>query len=317
MDKPPILFISSNYPTALGKLRQRYTVFDYQGATDKAALLAEAARHCRALFTCGLGWRPAFMDALPKLELIACTATGYDEFDVAKAARRGIVITNSPGITGDDVADLGMTLLLAAARKVTWAERFVRSRAWFDQPRAPLTRKVSGKRLGIVGLGAIGAKVARRAAGFDMTVAYHGPRRKDVPHAYYPDLAAMAAAVDFLMLTCSGGPATAGIVTKTVIDALGAEGVFVNVARGTCVDEQALIAALRAGRLGAAGLDVFAEEPTDPAKFAGLDNVVLTPHYASGTHETREAMSDHAIANLDAFFCGGPLLTPVAETLPA
>jgi lactate dehydrogenase-like 2-hydroxyacid dehydrogenase len=242
-------------------------------------------------------------------------SNGYERIDLEKARRRGIRITNTPDETTGDVADLAFALMMAAARRITWAERYVRSGDWQRLGRAPLTRRVHGRRLGIVGLGSIGRAVARRASGFDMDVSYSGPNRKpDVPYRHFADLAAMAREVDFLAITCTGGPKTAGIVDTAVLEALGPDGVLVNVARGSCVDQPALLAALRDGRLGAAGLDVYAQEPADPAPFEGLDNLVLTPHYGSGTDDTRRAMNETGFRNLEAFFAGLPLVTPIPET---
>jgi lactate dehydrogenase-like 2-hydroxyacid dehydrogenase len=314
MDKPPILFVNSNWKPALQALQASYTVFNYRDAEDRPALLARAAPVVRALFTNESSWQPSLMDALPALELIVLVSNGYENVDLAKARARGIRITNTPDETTGDVADLAFALMMAAARRITWAERYVRSGDWQRIGRAPLTRRVHGRRLGIVGLGSIGLAVARRASGFDMAVSYHGPRRKaDAPYPYFADLAAMAAEVDFLAVTCIGGPRTAGIVDARVLQALGPEGIVVNIARGSCIDQAALLAALRDGRLGAAGLDVYAQEPADPAPFEGLDNVVLTPHYGSGTDDTRRAMNETGFRNLAAFFEGRPLPTLIPE----
>lgn len=315
--KPPILFINSNWKPCLEALEERYAVLNYRDAADRPALLAQAAPMVRALFTNEGSWEPALMDALPALELIVLVSNGYENVDLAKARTRGIRITNTPDETTGDVADLAFALMMATARRMTWAERYVRSGDWRRIGRAPLTRRVHGRRLGIVGLGSIGRAVARRASGFDMDVCYHGPRRKaDVPYRYFGDLAAMAAEVDFLAVTCIGGPKTAGIVDADVLEALGPEGIVVNIARGSCIDQAALISALRAGSLGGAGLDVYAQEPADPAPFEGLDNVVLTPHYGSGTDDTRRAMNETGFRNLAAFFEGRPLPTLIPELRP-
>jgi len=312
MAKESILFVNSNYRPVLQRLQALYDVHNYRDAADREALLKQAAGSVRAVFTNEGNWEPRLMDLLPKLELIVLVSNGYERVDLEKARQRGIRITHTPDQTTDDVADLAMGLLLGAARRITWAERYVRTGAWLREGRAPLTRRFNGKRLGIVGLGSIGRALARRSAGFGMEIAYHGPARKDdVPYRYYPVLADMAAAVDFLAVTCIGGPRTAGIVNAEVLAALGPEGILVNVARGSCVDQPALIAALREGRIGGAGLDVYETEPLDPAPFEGLDNVVLTPHYGSGTPDSRIEMNEIGLRNLEAFFSGRPLLTPV------
>jgi hydroxypyruvate reductase len=312
MRREAVLFVNSNYKPVLERLQGLYDVYNYREAADRRALLAEAAPRTRAIFTNESSWEPQLMDALPKLELIVLVSNGYERIDLAKAKERGIHITNTPDQTTGDVADLAVTLMLATARRVTWAERYMRSGEWLRSGRPPLTRRFYGKKLGIVGLGSIGRAVARRAAGFDMDIAYHGPNRKDdVPYRYYPSLVDMARDVAFLAVACTGGPRTAGIVNAAVLKALGPEGVVVNVARGSCIDQRALLTALRDGSVGGAGLDVYAEEPADPAPFEGLDNVVLTPHYGSGTPDTRIDMNEMGLRNLQAFFAGEPLITPV------
>ena len=313
-DKPPILFINTSYPPVLPELEEKFTVYNYRDATDQAALLAEAARHVRAIYTNGSAWIPSMLDALPKLEIVACSSTGYDEFDIDTLKRKAVRLTHAPDLTSTDVSDLAMALMLSAARRLSWGERYVRSGDWVTKGRAPMTRRVSGMKLGIVGLGAIGRKVAKKATGFDMSISYQGPSKKDdVPYRYYADLVEMARDVDFLVLACIGGPSTAGIVNAEVLDALGPDGVFVNVARGSCVDGDALLAALKSDTIGAAGLDCHAEEPASPGLYEGLDNVALTPHFGSGTPESRRKMSDLAIANLLAYFAGEPLLSPIPE----
>jgi hydroxypyruvate reductase len=313
MPGEPVLFINSNYKPVLERLQSLYTVYNYRDAADRDALVAEAAAAgTRVIFTNEGSWVQSLMGALPGLELIVLVSNGYERIDLAQARQRGIRITNTPDQTTGDVADLAMILMLGAARRVTWAERYVRSGEWVAKGRAPMTRRFHGKKLGIVGLGSIGRAVAKRAGGFDMDIAYHGPNRKsEVPHRYYANLADMARDVDFLAVTCVGGPRTAGIVNAEVLRALGPEGIVVSVARGSCIDQPALIAALRDGSLGGAGLDVYATEPADPAPFEGLDNVVLTPHYGSGTPDTRIEMNEIGLRNLAAFFAGEPLVTPI------
>jgi hydroxypyruvate reductase len=314
MAKESILFVDSNYKPVLERLQSLYTVYNYRDAEDREALLKQAANSVRAAFSNESSWVPSLMDALPKLELIVLASNGYERIDLAEARRRGIRITNTPGQTTGDVADLAVTLMLAAARRLTWAERYVRSGGWMAVGRAPLTRRFHGKKLGIVGLGSIGRAVAKRAAGFDMHIAYHGPTvKRDVPYRYYANLTEMARDVDFLAITCVGGPKTDGIINAAVLKALGPDGIVVNVARGSCVVQPDLLAALRDGSLGGAGIDVYADEPPDPKLFDGLDNIVLTPHYGSGTPDTRMEMNEVGVQNLHAFFSGEPLLTPIPE----
>jgi len=314
MAKDAVLFVNSNYKPALEMLESVYTVYNYRDAPDKAALVKEAAKEVRAIFSNESSWVPSLIDDLPKLQMIALASNGYERVDIAKAKARGIRISNTPEQTTGDVADLAVILMMATARRVTWAERYVRSGDWITKGRAPLTRRFHGKKLGIVGLGSIGRAVAKRASGFDMDIAYNGPSRKnDVPYRYYPNLIEMARDVDFLAVTCVGGPKTEGIVNAEVLKALGPEGIVVNISRGSCIVQPALIAALRDGSLGGAGIDVYAKEPADPTPFEGLDNVVLTPHYGSGTPDTRKDMNELGIENLRAFFAGRPLISPIPE----
>jgi hydroxypyruvate reductase len=314
-DKPPILFINTSYPAALPDLEKEFTVYNYRDAKDKEVLVAEAAKHdVRAIYTNGSAWIPAMLKDLPKLEVVACTSTGYDEFDIEDVKKHGVRISYSPELTAVDVADLAMALMLGAARRLTWAERYVRSGQWIIDVKAPLTRRVSGKKLGIVGLGAIGREFADRAAGFKMDISYNGPRKKnDVSYRYYSDLVEMAGDVDFLIVACVGGTKTEGVVNADVLKALGPDGIVVNVARGTCINGPALLSALRNGTIGGAGLDCHPMEPVDPKIYEGLENVALTPHFGSGTPDTRIEMSNLAIENLRAFFNGKPLLSPIPE----
>jgi len=312
MTKNAVLFVNSNHSPVIHELEKLFTVFNYRDAKDKAQLLREAAPVVRAVYTNESSWVPEILDALPNLEMIALVSNGHERFDLKKIRARNIKLSNTPTETTGDVADLAVTLMLATARKITWAERYVRSGEWLAKGRPPLTRRFHRKRLGIVGLGSIGHAVANRARGFDMQISYHGPNKKnDVGYTYYADLVEMARNVDFLAVTCVGGPKTAGIINTGVLAALGPDGIVINIARGSCIVEPDLLDALRKGTIAGAGLDVYATEPTDPAPFAGLDNVVLTPHFGSGTPDTRLEMNATGIRNLIAFFAGQPLLTPV------
>ena len=311
-DKPPILFINSTYPPVLDDLIEHFTVYNYRDATDKKALVAAAAPHARAVFTNGSAWIPAMLDALPKLAMIACTSTGYDEFDIAAIKRRGIRMSHSTGLTSTDVSDLGMALMLGAARRIPWADRYVRSGDWLAKGRAPMTRRVTGKKLGIVGLGAIGRKVAKKASGFDMDISYTGPRRKDdVDFKYYADLEAMARDADCLVVTCALTETTRNLVDARILAALGKEGFLVNVARGPIVDEDALIAALGDGGIAGAALDVFRDEPQVPAALRAMENVVLAAHIGTSTKEVREGRHRMLLSDMRAYLEGRPLRYPV------
>lgn len=277
---------------------------------ERAAWLAKLAPSTRFIASSGFhGVDAATINALPKLEIISHFGVGVDAVDVVTASKRGIPVTNTPDVLNDDVADLAIALMLMAARKLAAADRYVRDGKWLAGA-MPLQTKVSGKMLGILGYGRIGKVIAKRATAFDMTISYHGRHRQtDAPHRYYADLVDMARDVDFLVVICPGGEATRGIVNTAVMEALGPKGILVNVARGSVVDEEALVRALRDGKLGGAGLDVFVAEPKVPEALFTMDNVVLLPHVGSATAETRGAMADLVVANLRAHLHGKPLLT--------
>lgn len=255
----------------------------------------------------------ALMDQCPRLEVITICGVGYDGVDVQAAKARGVPVTHTPDVLNDDVADLGLALLLAVARQLPAAHEFTRQGEWEKGP-FPLTRKLTGSRLGIVGMGRIGQAIARRAAAFDMDIRYHTRNpRTEVSYPHEPSLLALAAWADFLLVITPGGAATRHLIDAQVLQALGPNGFLINVARGSVVDESALIEALQQGVIAGAGLDVYADEPRVPAPLRALTNVVLTPHMASGTAQTRGAMSDLTLANLQAHFDGQPLRTPVPE----
>ena len=254
-----------------------------------------------------------YMALFPALQMISVCGVGYDGIDVAAAKKRGIMVTHTPDVLNDDVADLALGLLLAVARKIPAADKFTRNADWLDGP-FQLTRKLTGAKLGMVGMGRIGQAIAKRAAAFDMDIAYTSRTpRTDVSYRYVATPTALAAEVDFLVIITPGGAGTKNLINADVLKALGPQGFLVNVARGSVVDQAALIEALQKKMIAGAGLDVFVDEPNVPAELRKLDNVVLTPHIASGTVETRKAMSALALANLDAFTEGQPVLTPVPE----
>jgi lactate dehydrogenase-like 2-hydroxyacid dehydrogenase len=265
------------------------------------------ARNVRAVVTGGsTGIRPAVFDALPALEIIAINGVGTDAVDLRRAGDRGVRVTTTPDVLTDDVADLAFGLILSVSRQLCVGDRYVRKGDWGNRMAGPpLARGVHGKRLGIVGLGRIGRAVARRGFGFSMQIAYTGPRlHEDAPYRYEPSLRRLAVDSDFLVLTTTGGPDTQRIVDRSILAALGPSGVLINVSRGSVVDEDALVAALLAGQLGGAGLDVFRAEPHVPSELFGLGNVVLEPHVASATVEARLAMGELVLANLEAHFAG-------------
>ncbi|WP_425594454.1 2-hydroxyacid dehydrogenase [Rhizorhabdus phycosphaerae] len=254
----------------------------------------------------------ALMDSLPDLELIALGTVGYDGVDLDHARRRGISVTNTPDVLTDDVADLAVALILAVHRKLPRDDAHVRAGRWPAEGQPSLTRRFSGRRTGIVGLGRIGLAIAKRLEGFEGEIAYHARHpREDAAYRYAESAEALAASVDVLVVATPGGAETEKLIDRRVIDALGPDGVIVNIARGSVIDEEALVSALVEGRLGGAGLDVFAQEPHVPEALRALETVVLLPHQGSGTIETRAAMAALVVANLDAFFAGKPLPTPI------
>lgn len=253
----------------------------------------------------------AEMDALPDLRAIVNFGVGYDNVDVAEARRRGIVVSNTPDVLTDAVADLAAFLVVDVLRGITAADRFVRRGAWARGEQVPLARDVRGAVVGVLGLGRIGTAAAHRLEAFGAVVHYHSRSRKDVAWTYHASLVELAAASDVLVVLTPGGAATAGLVDAAVLDALGPEGHLVNVSRGSVVDEDALVAALEEGRIAGAGLDVFADEPHVPAALLERDDVVLLPHVGSATTQTREAMGRLVLDNVDAFLERGELVTPV------
>jgi D-3-phosphoglycerate dehydrogenase len=312
--KPGLLVVGELPAWDLEALSERFDLHLYYAAEDKAGLLARHRETIRAISTKGeIGADAALMDALPKVEIIACYGVGYDAIDVGAATARGIRVTNTPDVLTEEVADMAIGLLLAAARRIPAGDAWVRGGSWAARGPMPLTTRVWGKRIGIVGLGRIGRAIARRAEAFRMPVSYSGRERKaEVPYDWYPTPAALAPHVEVMMVSAAGGASTRGLVDRAAIAALRPGAIFCNVSRGTVVDEAALLEALRTGRIAAAGLDVFLNEPEIDPDFARLENVVLQPHAASATVETRRDMGRLMRENLEAQIDGHPLPTPVA-----
>jgi lactate dehydrogenase-like 2-hydroxyacid dehydrogenase len=259
-----------------------------------------------------VGVGPELMRALPNLRAVINFGVGYDTTDVAQAFERGITVSNTPDVLNDCVADTAMALYLDVLRGVSTADRFVRRGDWLSKGNFPLATKASGKRVGILGLGRIGQVIARRLEGFDCEISYHSRNPVEgVGYRYADSPRELAAGCDVLIVAAAGGPDSAKLVDAGVIDAIGPDGYLINIARGSVVDEDALVAALLAGRLAGAGLDVFAEEPKVPEDLLALENVVLLPHLGSGTHETRAAMAELTLANLHSFVTAGTVLTGV------
>lgn len=292
-------------------LARAYRVHRYWEADEPERYLADHGAAIRAVVTGGhIGASRKLMEQLPNLEVIAINGVGYDRLDLEAARARSIKVSNTPDVLTDDVADLAIGLGMALCRRICEGDRFVRDGLWC-QGRFPLGRRFSAKRFGILGLGRIGKAIARRLEGFGAPIAYCDPQGQDVAYRRYDSLVDLAADSDLLMVAAAASEKTRGLVGRQVLDALGSEGLLVNVARGSIVDEEALVAALVDGRLGGAALDVFAHEPEVPEALLEMTNVVVTPHMASGTTETRRAMAELVLANLEAHFAGRPLLTAV------
>ena len=308
-----ILMTAPLEPALMDNLDKAFTTHRLWQAKDRAVFLAEVAPRIRGVVSrSAIGADAALMDALPKLELISIFGVGTDKVDLAAARQRGIRVTNTPDVLTEDTADYAIGLLLALARKIVAGDRYIRAGHWKTKGIMANSTRVFGKKLGIVGLGRIGQVAAKRAAAFDMEISYNGPREKpDLPYRYFADPVAMARHVDFVILTCPGGPATRNLVNAGFLEALGPQGMLVNIARASVVDEAALIAALTNGTIKAAALDVFPNEPDVSDALLALPNVVVEPHIASTTEETRRAIGELVFANVNAHFSGVPLPSQV------
>lgn len=313
MSLPEIVSIGSLPPFVLDRLKSQFTVHEAPG--DEAGFARLSGVRGIAMFGSKSLVDASFMARFPKLEIIANFGVGYDSIDAKAAAARGVIVTNTPDVLTEEVADLALGLILATLRELPQADRYLRAGRWLQAP-YPLTRgTLRGRKAGIIGLGRIGKAVARRLEAFGVPIAYHGRNRQtDVPFAFYPDLVAMARDVDLLVSVAPGGDGTRHIVNAAVLEALGPTGVLINVGRGSVVDERALVVALRERRILSAGLDVFEDEPRVPAELMAMDHIVLLPHVGSASVHTREGMGQLQIDNLVSWFAGRGPITPVAET---
>ena len=314
--KPNLLLIG----TATDRMKQRFHEYfvchDSREIPDWQDFLAKHAGDIVAIATNGHdGVKPELMRDLTGLRIISCYGVGYDSIDAVRAAERGIVVTHTPNVLNAEVANTAIMLMLAVSRSLVWQDAYVRAGRWERDGEPPLTRTVEGKRVGILGLGRIGETIARKlATAFDCEISYHSRNQKPgVSYRYFDQLLAMANYVDYLVISAPGGPTTRGKVSREVIDALGPTGCLINVARGSVVEEDELVLALQEGRLGFAGLDVFANEPKVPAALMERDNVVLVPHVGSATVETRQAMGDLVVENLVRYLTENKVTTPVPE----
>jgi lactate dehydrogenase-like 2-hydroxyacid dehydrogenase len=306
--KIEVLVTAPLLPSLMAAVEREFAVDKLWLAPDRGAYLRERGASIRGVVTTALvGADAALMQALPRLQIISVFGVGYDTVDIEAARQRGIIVTNTPGVLTDCVADTAMALLLAVTRRICEADRYLRAGKWL-QGRFPLSTKVGGKNCCLAGLGNVGQAIATRARAFAMNIGYYDPYPKpDLGYRRYEDLEAMAREADFLMLALPGGKETYRLIDARILAALGPKGILINVARGSVLDQQALVEALTAEKIAGAGLDVFENEPQVPAELLKMDNVVLTPHLASGTYETREAMGQLAFANLHAHFCGAPI----------
>ena len=312
-----VLVVGQLMPALADTLRTTYDALVLPEGPDREPFLAEHGPKVEVAVTSGrFGVPTAVMDALPALGAVVNFGVGYDTTDTATARTRGILVSNTPDVLTDCVADIALGLTIDLLRGLSAADRFVRRGDWVPGTTFPLMRKVSGKRVGILGLGRIGRAIATRFEAFGCPVSYHSRREVGgVPYAYAATPGELATSVDILVVATSGGSGTTRLVDRAVLEALGPEGYLINIARGSVVDEDALVDLLTTGRLAGAGLDVFAAEPHVPEALLGLDNVVLLPHLASGTVETRAAMAQLTLDNLDSYLADGTVLNPVPEVL--
>jgi lactate dehydrogenase-like 2-hydroxyacid dehydrogenase len=315
---PEKVLIYSRFPKALMvRIGERYELLDAAGKPPGEVFATEQLAGIRAMITAGstpLGG--AMMDTMPKLAAIVCYGTGYDGIDLAAAAKRGIAVGHSPGANAASVADLAVTLMLAVTRRILPADDYVRSGNWSAGKPSPLMSPQPGnpgRRVGVYGMGEIGRKIASRVAAFEADVAYFSRSRHDVPYRYLPSLEALAEWCSVLMIAIRAGTDTHHAVNAGILQKLGKDGYVVNIARGSVIDQQALVAALADKTIAGAGLDVFDKEPHAPDTLTAFPNVVLTPHIGGHTLDSHVAMQDCVIANLEAFFAGKPLAYPVKK----
>lgn len=314
MAKPDVLQVGPYPDWDQGPLDETFAMHRFFEATDPAAFLKQVGPKVRGIATRGeLGADAKMIGACPNLEVVSVYGVGYDAVDLAACEARGIRVTNTPDVLTNDVADLGVAMMLAQSRGMIGAETWVRDGSWASKGLYPLKSRVWGMRAGVLGLGRIGYEVAKRLAGFDMEIAYSDISAKDyaADWSFIADPVALAERSDFLFVTLAASAATRHIVNGDVINALGREGMVINISRASNIDEEALLSALETGALGSAALDVFEGEPALNPRFLNLPNVLLQPHHASGTVETRKAMGKLVRDNLSAHFAGQPLLTPV------
>jgi lactate dehydrogenase-like 2-hydroxyacid dehydrogenase len=315
-EKPDVLLVGARKPVLLNGLEPKVNLHDYLGAKDKDALVASIADKVRAIAIAYTANKvdSAFMQKFPKLEQISSFGVGYDHIDAKWAGEHGIIVTNTPEVLNEEVADTALGLLLCTVREFPQAERYVRAGKW-TKAQYPLSKAtLRNRKVGIVGMGRIGKAIAKRLDAFGVPVVYHSRNPQSVEYQYYPKLVDMARDVDTLMVIVPGGAATKNLINAEVLKALGPQGIVINMARGTVIDEPALIAALKDRTIYSAGLDVFVNEPEVPKELMEMDHVVLFPHLGSSTEVTRAAMDQLVVDNILAWAAGKSPLTPVPET---
>ncbi len=310
-----VLQVGRLEPALAEALAKRYDMVGLPGADERAEFLREHAASITAIVASGPpGVDADLMAARPNLGAVVNYGVGYDAIDVDTARRRGIGVSNTPDVLTETVADTAVGLIISTLRVLCAADRYVRAGRWAVEGAFPLTRDVNGTQVGILGMGRIGLAIANRLAAFDCAIAYHNRHEvPDSPYRYAPSPIELAESVDVLVVSAAGGKGTQQLVSRAVLEALGQDGYLVNIARGSVVDQEALVELLRAGVLAGAGLDVYADEPNVPAELRELDNVVLLPHVGSATSRTRSAMAALAVRNLDEYLAHGTLTTPVVR----
>jgi len=310
--KPEIIITARGHAGTMATLQTEFTAHLLADAADRAAFLKQHANTVKGVATFGpMTVDGKFMDALPKLEIISNFGVGVDAINLDDAKKRRIIVTNTPDVLNEAVADTALALLLNTVRRFPQSEVYLRGGNWASRGPYPLTTDAGAKVLGILGLGRIGEAIAKRAIACGMQIRYHNRRKKDAPYPYDPDPVTLAKNSDVLMVVTPGGPETNKLVNAKVLDALGPQGYLVNIARGSVIDEPVLLRYLQEKRIAGAGLDVFADEPRVPPEFFTLENAVLFPHVGSATVETRKAMGDLQIENLRLHFAGRPVKTRV------
>lgn len=311
--KPNILVLRDLEAKQMAILEQNFTLHFFNVTTPVKQLPEQVAASIIAIVTSGtIALTNGLIERLPDLKIISSSGVGYDAIDIELCNKRGIKVCNTPGLMTNDTADLAIMLILATRRRLMFGDQWLRSNQWAKKGPMPLTSSLPGKKLGIVGLGRIGRAIATRAQAMQLEIAYFGRNKKNnCDYQYESQLIDLAKWADILVVCCPGGKDTVGLINKQILIALGKQGTLINVARGSVVDQTALIEALANKTIDSAGLDVFAEEPCRGDIFKGLHNVVLSPHHASGTVETRANMSQMVVDNLEAYFSGKALITPV------